>query len=205
VPSELARRRPDIRQAEAQLHSATAQVGEAVAEFYPRVTINAGFGFQSLSFRDLGFWNAKTWNVGPSISLPIFQGGRLRGQLELRHAAQQEAAITYRRTVLGAWHEVDDALTAYRDEQMRRDSLQRQVASDQRALDLARDQYRHGMVTFLTVLDAERQVLGAQTDLTGSTGALSRDLVQLYDALGGGWESAFPERMPARVPMAARG
>ncbi|WP_323992593.1 efflux transporter outer membrane subunit [Nguyenibacter sp. L1] len=205
VPSELARRRPDIRQAEAQLHSATAQVGEAVAEFYPRVTINAGFGFQSLSFRDLGFWNAKTWNVGPSISLPIFQGGRLRGQLELRRAAQQEAAITYRRTVLGAWHEVDDALTAYRDEQMRRDSLQRQVASDQRALDLARDQYRHGMVTFLTVLDAERQVLGAQTDLTGSTGALSRDLVQLYDALGGGWESAFPERMPARVPMAARG
>ncbi|GBQ83992.1 secretion system type I outer membrane efflux pump lipoprotein NodT [Gluconacetobacter johannae DSM 13595] len=194
LPSELARRRPDIRQAEAQLHAATAQVGEAVAEFYPRVTIDAGFGFQSLSFRDLGFWNARAWNVGPSITLPIFQGGRLRGQLELRKAAQQEAAISYRRTVLGAWHEVDNALTAYRDEQARHDSLARQVAADGRSLDLARDQYRHGMVTFLTVLDAERRVLGAQTDLTASTATLSTDLVQLYAALGGGWETTFPDR-----------
>ncbi|MBB2157245.1 efflux transporter outer membrane subunit [Gluconacetobacter diazotrophicus] len=207
VPSELARRRPDIRQAEAQLHAATAQVGEAVAEFYPRVTIDAGFGFQSLSFRDFGFWNARAWNVGPSISLPIFQGGRLRGQLELRHAAEQEAAITYRRTVLGAWHEVDNALTAYRDEQMRHDSLARQVADDQRSLDLARDQYRHGMVTFLTVLDAERRVLGSQTDLTSSTASLSTDLVQLYSALGGGWENTFPVQMaaPARLAGAAPG
>ncbi|MBB2202309.1 efflux transporter outer membrane subunit [Gluconacetobacter tumulisoli] len=197
LPSELARRRPDIRQAEAQLHAATAQVGEAVAEFYPRVTIDAGFGFQSLSFRDLGFWNARAWNVGPSISLPIFQGGRLRGQLELRKAAQQEAAISYRRTVLGAWHEVDNALTAYRDEQMRHDSLARQVAADGRSLDLARDQYRHGMVTFLTVLDAERRVLAAQTDLTTSTATLSTNLVQLYAALGGGWETAFPDRAAA--------
>ncbi|GBQ24385.1 efflux transporter outer membrane subunit [Gluconacetobacter sacchari] len=201
VPSELARRRPDIRQAEAQLHGATAQVGEAVAEFYPRVTIDAGFGFQSLSFRDLGFWNARAWNVGPSITLPIFQGGRLRGQLELRKSAQQEAAISYRRTVLGAWHEVDNALTAYRDEQMRRDSLEREVAADQRGLDLARDQYRHGMVTFLTVLDAERRILAAQTDLTSSTATLSTDLVQLYSALGGGWETTFPDPAPtAAVP-----
>ncbi|MBB2180516.1 efflux transporter outer membrane subunit [Gluconacetobacter tumulicola] len=197
VPSELARRRPDIRQAEAQLHAATAQVGEAVAEFYPRVTIDAGFGFQSLSFRDLGFWNARAWNVGPSITLPVFQGGRLRGQLELRKSAQQEAAISYRQTVLGAWHEVDNALTAYRDEQMRRDSLAREVAADQRGLDLARDQYRHGMVTFLTVLDAERRLLAAQTDLTGSTATLSTDLVQLYSALGGGWETSFPDSIPA--------
>jgi NodT family efflux transporter outer membrane factor (OMF) lipoprotein len=202
VPSELARRRPDIRQAEAQLHAATAQVGEAVAEFYPRVTIDAGFGFQSLSFRDLGFWNAQAWNVGPSITLPIFQGGRLRGQLELRRGAEQEAAISYHRTVLGAWHEVDNALTAYRDEQMRRDSLARQVADDQRAQDLARDQYRHGMVTFLTVLDAERRVLGAQTDLASSTASVSTDLVQLYSALGGGWESAFPDRRMSAAPAA---
>ena len=203
VPSELARRRPDIRQAEAQLHAATAQVGEAVAEFYPRVTIDAGFGFQSLSFRDLGFWNARAWNVGPSITLPIFQGGRLRGQLELRKSAQQEAAISYRQTVLGAWHEVDNALTAYRDEQMRRDSLAREVAADQRGLDLARDQYRHGMVTFLTVLDAERRILGAQTDLASSTATLSTDLVQLYSALGGGWETTFPDATPsATAPRA---
>lgn len=75
LPSELARRRPDIREAEAELHAATAEVGQAEADFYPKVTIDAGFGFQSFSFRDLGFWGSRAWNVGPSISLPIFQGG----------------------------------------------------------------------------------------------------------------------------------
>ncbi|WP_242501160.1 efflux transporter outer membrane subunit [Komagataeibacter xylinus] len=193
VPSELARRRPDIRRAEANLHAATAQVGEAVAEFYPRVTINAGFGFESLSFRDLGFWNAKAWNVGPSITLPLFQGGRLRGQLELRKAAQKEAAITYQKTVLGAWHDVDNALTAYTDEQRRHDSLEQRMQASHHALELAQNQYRNGMVTYLNVLDAQRQYLGAESDLTTSTATISGNLVRLYNALGGGWETTYPD------------
>ncbi|WP_182355935.1 efflux transporter outer membrane subunit [Komagataeibacter europaeus] len=196
VPSELARRRPDIRRAEANLHAATAQVGEAVAEFYPRVTINAGFGFESLSFRDLGFWNAKAWNVGPSITLPIFQGGRLRGQLELRKAAQKEAAISYQQTVLGAWHDIDNALTAYTDEQVRHDNLTQRMEASHHALQLAQDQYRHGMVTYLNVLDSQRQYLGAQSDLTTSTATISGNLVRLYNALGGGWETTYPEPAP---------
>ncbi|WP_258373436.1 efflux transporter outer membrane subunit [Komagataeibacter saccharivorans] len=193
VPSELARRRPDIRRAEANLHAAIAQVGEAVAEFYPRVTINAGFGFESLSFRDLGFWNAKAWNVGPSITLPLFQGGRLRGQLELRKAAQKEAAISYQQTVLGAWHDVDNALTAYTDEQIRNDNLAQRADASRHALQLAQDQYRNGMVTYLTVLDTQRQYLSAQSDLTTSRATISGNLVRLYNALGGGWETTYPE------------
>ncbi|MGI4975643.1 MAG: efflux transporter outer membrane subunit, partial [Janthinobacterium lividum] len=110
VPSELARRRPDVRMAEAQLHAATAQVGVAVASFYPTVTLSANVTFTALQFRDLGFWNDHGYTFGPNITLPIFQGGRLRGQLELNTAQQREAALTYQQTVLGAWHDVDNAL-----------------------------------------------------------------------------------------------
>jgi len=193
VPSELARRRPDIRESEAQLHAATAEVGEAVADFYPKVTIDASFGFQSLSFRDLGFWNARAWNVGPSISLPIFQGGRLRGQLELKKDTQKAAAISYQQTVLAAWRDVDNALTAYRDEQNRRDGLVREAAADQRSLELARSQYRSGLVNYISVLDAQRRALSSQLAVTESTASVSSNLVQLYSALGGGWEQAMPE------------
>jgi NodT family efflux transporter outer membrane factor (OMF) lipoprotein len=193
VPSELARRRPDIREAEAQLHEATANVGVAVAAFYPRVTLSGAFNFESLSLRDLGFWSARAYTFGPSISLPIFEGGRLRGQLQLNEARQQEAAVTYQRTVLQAWQDVDNALTAYASEQRKRDALERSVRSYQHALDLARQQYAHGLQTFLNVLDAERGVFSARRELASSTAAVSSDLVQLYNALGGGWETAFPE------------
>jgi len=200
VPSELARRRPDIREAEAQLHAATAQVGQAVADFYPKVTIDASFGFQSLSFRDLGFWNARAWNVGPSISLPIFQGGRLRGQLELKKDSQKAAAITYQQTVLAAWRDVDNALTAYRNEQTRHDGLVREAAADQRSLELARSQYRSGLVNYISVLDAQRRALSSQLTVTESTARVSSNLVQLYNALGGGWEQTMPEAVaPTKV------
>ena len=193
VPSELARRRPDIREAEAQLHSATANVGVAVANFYPKVTLSGALNFEALSLRDLGFWSASAYSFGPSISLPIFEGGQLRGQLLLRQAQQQEAAITYQKTVLQAWQDVDNALTAYASEQRKRDALVRSVRSYQRALNLAQQQYVHGLQTFLNVLNAESGLFTARGQLASSTAAVSSDLVQLYNALGGGWETAFPQ------------
>lgn len=193
IPSELARRRPDIREAEAQLHVATANVGVAVASFYPRVTLSGALNFESLSLRDLGFWSARAYTFGPSISLPIFQGGQLRGQLQLNQGRQQEAAVNYQKTVLQAWQDVDNALTAYADDQRKRDAVQRSVYSYQRALNLAQQQYAHGLQTFLNVLDAERGLFNARGQLASSTTAVSSDLVQLYNALGGGWETAFPE------------
>jgi NodT family efflux transporter outer membrane factor (OMF) lipoprotein len=200
LPSELARRRPDIRAAEAQLHAATAEIGVAVASFYPSISLNGNFDLQATRFVDLGNWASRTYGFGPSITLPIFQGGRLTGNLALTNAQQQEAAITYQRTVLNAWQEVDNALTAYAAEQHRQDELRRAVAQSRQALSLARDQYRRGITDFLQVLTAEQQLLAAEQQAATSTTTISTNLVALYKALGGGWETEFPRQQSAGAP-----
>jgi NodT family efflux transporter outer membrane factor (OMF) lipoprotein len=194
LPSELARRRPDIRQAEAQLHAATADIGVAEANFYPSVNLTGSFGLQSLQFGKLFNLNSKQYSVGPGLTIPIFQGGQLRATLQLREAQQQEAAVNFQKTVLQAWHDVDNALTAYQAEQSRRDELIQAVAENRRALGLAQSRYQQGVADFLTVLDAERSLLAAQLQLADSTTTVSSNLVALYKALGGGWETAMPEQ-----------
>jgi NodT family efflux transporter outer membrane factor (OMF) lipoprotein len=193
LPSELARRRPDIRQAEAQLHAATADVGVAVADFYPRVTLSGSFAIQAVNASQLANWAAQTYSLGPSLTLPIFEGGRLKSTLELRKAQQQEAAFNYQRTVLGALHDVDNALTNYDTEQRRRVQLQAAVTANQRAVALATDRYTQGIADFLSVLDAQRSLLATQEQLNNSMTAISTDLVQIYKALGGGWEGDYPD------------
>jgi NodT family efflux transporter outer membrane factor (OMF) lipoprotein len=192
LPSELARRRPDIRQAEAQLHAATADIGVAEANFYPSVKLTGSFGLQSLQLSHAFDLNSKQYAVGPGLTIPIFEGGQLRSTLQLRQALQQEAAINFQKTVLQAWHDVDNALTAYQAEQTRRDELIQAVADNQRALSLAQSRYQQGVADFLTVLDAERSLLGAQLQLADSTTTVSSNLVALYKALGGGWETDMP-------------
>ncbi|MBV9776487.1 MAG: efflux transporter outer membrane subunit [Acetobacteraceae bacterium] len=196
-PSELARRRPDIRQAEAQLHTATADVGVAVASFYPQVTLNASLGFQALQFGNLFKWDARQYGAGPGITLPIFQGGQLRGTLELRRAQQREAAVNYQKTVLSAWHDVDNALTAYEREQQRRAALVRAVEQNRRALSLAQSRYQQGFADFLPVLTAEQALLSTEQALASSVTTVSTNLVALYKALGGGWESFYPDATQA--------
>jgi NodT family efflux transporter outer membrane factor (OMF) lipoprotein len=188
VPSELARRRPDIRVAEAKLHIATATTGVAVADFYPRVTLG-GFGaLQGLSLGNIAdLAPALAYSFGPSVTLPIFDGGNRKRTLELREAQQMEAAITYQRTVLVALHEVDNALTAYATEQRRRAKLEAAVLQGRRALGLARMRYEQGVADFLQVLTAQRVLLASEQELADSTTAISTNFVQLYKALGGGW------------------
>jgi NodT family efflux transporter outer membrane factor (OMF) lipoprotein len=193
IPSDLARRRPDIREAEANLHQATAEIGVAQADFYPTITLSGSASLQSLQFNQLGNWGSRQFAFGPSISLPIFEGGRLKGTLNLRKEQQQEAAINYQRVVLSAWHEIDNALTQYSTQQLSRDQFQATVEDDQKALQLAQVQYTAGTGSFLQVLDAERSLLSAQQDLTNNTTQISTTLVSLYKALGGGWESTYPE------------
>lgn len=188
IPSELARRRPDIRQAEAQLHAATADIGQAEADFYPKITLSGSFALQATQFKDLGSWSSRTYGIGPSLTIPIFEGGRLRRTLDLRRAQQQEAAINYQRTVLGAFHDVDNALIAYRTEQQRRDRLTAQVSEARRALSLANARFRQGLSDFLEVLTAQRTVLAAEQQQADSTTTVAINLVTLYKALGGGWE-----------------
>jgi NodT family efflux transporter outer membrane factor (OMF) lipoprotein len=193
IPSELARRRPDVRAAEDQLHAATANIGVAVGSFYPTVQLNGTVGFDALDIRNLYKGSSLQYMVGPSVSLPIFAGGRLHSMLELSDAQQQEAAIGYRKTVLQAWHDVVNALVAHRLEKVRRARLQSQAEHARTALDLARARYNEGVSEFITVLDAERTLLSADQQYAASTTNVALDLVQLFKALGGGWETDFPD------------
>jgi NodT family efflux transporter outer membrane factor (OMF) lipoprotein len=197
LPSELAQRRPDIRQAEAQLHSATADIGVAEANFYPSLSLTGSFGLQSLQFKNAFNLNSKQYALGPGLTIPIFEGGQLRSTLQLRKAQQQEAAVNFQRTVLQAWHDVDNALTAYRAEQARRDELIQAAAENRRALGLAQSRYQQGVADFLTVLVAETNVLTAEQQLASSTTTVSSNLVALYKALGGGWEIDLPQERTA--------
>ncbi|MCP3723485.1 efflux transporter outer membrane subunit [Paraburkholderia sp. CNPSo 3272] len=190
-PSELVQRRPDIRKAEAELHAATASIGVAKADFYPRIMLNGSAGFQSLQLSSLASWASGQFVVGPSITFPIFEGGRLKGTLQLREAQQQEAAIAYKETVLRAWQEVDDALVTYDAEQRRRDRLAQAVTMNERALSVARERYKAGALDYLDVLNVQKQLLEAQSNLEQSRATAATNLITLCKALGGGWESTY--------------
>lgn len=193
IPSEVAERRPDIREATDILHAATAQVGEAEADFYPKVKIDSGFGMQSFSFSDLGMWNSRAWNVGPSITLPVFQGGRLTGQYQMKTAQQRSAAINYRKTVLNAWQEVDNALISYQKGQVQKDKVSQQRDSEKRIMELAENQYKSGLVNNLRPLEAQEAYLDVSANYADSTADVASDMVKLYNALGCGWEE---EKLP---------
>ncbi len=190
LPSELARRRPDVREAEARLHAATAETGVAVAAFYPDVRLSGQIGTQALQFPQAFNIYSGYFLAGPTIDLPIFEGGRLRATLRLRRSQQREAAISYRSTVLQAWQDVDNALTAYAQAQHRRDSIAEAVRQSTVALDAARERYQQGVVDFLNVLSAQASLLQNQGTLASSNTQIETDLVSLYRALGGGWEIA---------------
>jgi len=198
LPSDLLRRRPDIRQAEAQLHAATADIGVAQADFYPRITLSGSVSLQATQLKNLGNIAAAAYSFGPSLTIPIFEGGRIRRTVELREAQQQEAAINYQRTVLQAFTEVDNALLAYAAEQQRRARLQAQAVQGRRALGLAQSRFRQGVSNFLDVLTAQRTVLEAEQQLADSTATVSQNLVALYKALGGGWEPSYPQGLRMR-------
>jgi outer membrane protein TolC len=186
LPSELARRRPDIRQAEAKLHSATASIGVAVADLYPRITLGASFGLESIGSRDLGDWASRRWTVGPSLDLPLFDMGRRRSIVTLRNLQQQEAAVAYQQTVLKAWHEIDTALTAYTAERQRNQQLAEQQIQSGDAYRMARVRYKNGLTSFLDALDAQRKMLAAQRDYVASNSQLAIRFVAVHKALGAG-------------------
>ncbi|EKT4569610.1 TolC family protein, partial [Pseudomonas putida] len=160
------------------------------ADFYPRVSLGADFGFQSLNGSDLGSWGSRQWSYGPSLYLPIFQGGRLTGTLALRNAQSQEAAINYQKVVLNAWHEVDTAITDYAAEKKHHESLQEAVRENNIALSTARDRYAQGASDFINVLSVQRALLETQSALVDSATQAALDRVRLYRALGGGWPRA---------------
>ena len=199
LPSTLARRRPDIRQAEAQLHAAVANVGIAVASFYPDVSLTGNLGLRALDASYLTDWASHFYAAGPSISLPIFQGGKLTANLRLARAEAEASALNYRQTVLNALSDVENDLVAYRTDREQRDKLAATVRSAQDTLHLATSQYSNGLATFIQVLDDERTQVTAQQQLVQTDMTLVNDVVDLYVALGGGWQQT-PVPTPA-VPV----
>ena len=189
VPSALARRRPDIREAEAQLHAATANVGIAVAEFYPDVSLTGSLGIRATDASYLTRWASHFYSVGPSVSLPIFEGGRLTAGLRLARAQQTEAALHYRATVLNALREVEDSLVSFRADREEHDRLTGLLASGEDTLLLATSQYSHGLSDYLQVLDSQRTVESTRQQLVQQDMTLANDVVDLYRDLGGGWQS----------------
>jgi len=190
LPSTLARRRPDIRQAEAQLHAATADIGVAVAQFYPDITLTGQIGTRASSASDLARWSHLFYSFGPAVSLPIFSGGALVANLQMADARQAEAALAYRRAVLVALRDVDNALAVYRTDLAHRDALSTAVDTQQSAYDLARERYAKGFISFIDVLDAQRQLAQLKAQWVQAQTQVETDLVALYKALGGGWQDA---------------
>jgi len=192
LPADLLRRRPDVREAEQSLHEATAETGVAVASFFPDLSLSGSVSLQALQFKNLNEFKAITYAVGPDLTIPLFEGGQLRGQLSLRRAQQQEAAISYARTVLTAFTQVDIALVAYTQEHATLAALTTDSQQAHIALGLAEDQYKEGLADYLSVLDAQQSYLQAQQSQAQAVEAVANDLVTLYQALGGGWEQSFP-------------
>ncbi|MBW4024296.1 MAG: efflux transporter outer membrane subunit [Proteobacteria bacterium] len=205
LPSEMLRRRPDIMEAEANLHAATANIGVAVASFFPTFNLLGLFSIQTGHTQDLFTTAARTYILGGMVSVPIFEGGKLVDTLHLRREQQKEAMINYDKTVLSAFSDVDNALTDYEKEQERRRLLRQAMAANEHALALARQRYTQGIATYLDVLTAQQNVLTSQSSYQNSTAAVSTDLVALYLALGGGWEDTFPTPPNEARPNASVG
>jgi len=199
LPSELARRRPDILQAEAQLHAATAAIGVAKADFYPRIRLVGNAGLQSLTGSEWGSWTSRFFSVGPTLYLPLFEGGRLKGTLALNEAREKEAALFYQQTVLRAWHEVDNALSAYDAVQRRNEELVQAFEQSRQAYEVSLRRYEQGAADYLLVLTAQRSLLSSQLELADNTSQVSLAMVTLCKTLGGGW-AALADNAGSREP-----
>ncbi len=192
IPSELLRRRPDILQAEAQIHAATADIGVATADLFPRISLTGNVGTQGNKFGALDNWSNRFWSIGPSATWNVFSTGRVRSNIEVQRALEEQSLITYRQTVLNALQEVENALIASAKEQEHYQALTQAVTANRRAVDLATKLYTQGQTDFLNVLQAQGSLYLSETALALSARTLSTNLVALFKALGGGWTPAPP-------------
>ena len=198
VPADILRRRPDVRRAERQLAAQTAQIGTAAAARYPNVSLAGSIGLESLTLGNLYTAGARTAQAGASAVWKLFDGGSIRANIEVQTAKQAEVLNAYEAAVLTALKDVEDALTAYANEQTRRQTLVEAQQAGLRAFELARHQYAAGLVDFQTVLDTQRSLLTVQEQLAISAADVTSNLIRLYKALGGGWTAAELKNATAR-------
>lgn len=188
LPSRLLERRPDIQEAEAQLKAANAQIGVARAQFFPQLSISASGGVSGESLSDLfSTSGGLVYGIG-QLTQPIFEGGKLRGQLQLSKEQKEEMVLNYRKTILGAFRDVSNALIAVNKQRATREEQQKLVIAAEDATRLARMRYRGGATSYLEVLTTDSNLLTAQLNLVTTQQNEALSLVQLYSALGGGWQ-----------------
>jgi NodT family efflux transporter outer membrane factor (OMF) lipoprotein len=188
LPSDLLRRRPDVQQAERLLAAASANIGVATADLFPKLNLTGSFGWESLALKSWFNSSSQIWSFGPALSWRIFDAGQIWANIRVQNAREQESLIQYRQTVLQALSDVEDTLVAYQQEQTRREALQRSVEANERSVSLAKQLNQAGLVDFLNVLTAEQNLFVSQDQLAQSNQTVSTNLVALYKALGGGWE-----------------
>ena len=193
IPAEAMRHRPDIRRAERNLAAQTARIGVATADLYPKFHLMGTIGLESVSTGNLFTADSRTWSITPGVSWNIFHGGAIRQNIRVQSARQEQALIQYEYSVLNAQEEVENVLVAYAKQQRRRESLAAATSAARRAVQLAQDQYKVGLVDFSNVLDAQRSLLSLQDQLAQSDGAVTSNLIRLYKALGGGWKCTEPD------------
>jgi len=189
LPSALLERRPDVQSAEQLLVAANANIGEAKAAFFPQLTLTGFYGYQTVALSDLFTSPSRTWQFGPAVTMPLFTGGRLRANLKVTQAQYEAALATYQKIVQNAFREVSDGLINY---QRSREFVRRQeelTRANREATDLANTRYEGGVTSYLEVLYNEQQLFIAELDLAQARLNELLSVVQLYRALGGGWQT----------------
>jgi len=189
LPSDLLSRRPDVRQAERQLAAETARIGQAKSDWFPKLSLTGDAGQESVSFSNWFESGSTFWAIGPSLQWRALDFGRVRSEVQAQTAVQQAALATYEKVVLTSMQEAENSLETYAQEQNRHRALADEVAEDQRSLTMANSLYAKGRVNYLYVLDAQRTLYQTDDQLAVSDQAVSVDLIALYKALGGGWET----------------
>jgi NodT family efflux transporter outer membrane factor (OMF) lipoprotein len=206
VPADLLRRRPDIRESERQLAGATARIGVATANLFPTVSFTAGIGVQggeaSTSKSAAAPLSGPIWSAGPGGYWPLFDFGRLDALIDIEELAAHEALVNYKRTIVNAVEEVDDALNQYRAQQLRLSHLLTALEQSRKSVTLARERYERGLTDFLYVLDAQRQEFAIEDQTALARESAVIQYVALYKALGGGWE-LYSELPPLKAPLPA--
>jgi len=201
LPADLLRRRPDIQQAERMLAASSAAIGVAKSDLFPKFFLTGAAGFQSVSARNWIAEDSQFWSLGPTVQWRIFDAGRVRANIRVQNARQEQALAAYEKTVLSSFEEVENLLVAYAKEQIRRRSLEDAFKSSQDSVHLADQLYSSGLANFINVLDAERSLYQAEDALAQSDSTVTQNLIGLYKALGGGWED-IEHSLPGKVAQA---
>jgi multidrug efflux system outer membrane protein len=188
LPSELLERRPDIREAEANLMAANAGVGVAKAAYFPSISLTGTAGFESYSLSKLFTGSAGLWNTAASLTQPVFEAGGLRAGMRLARAQEEQLLLTYKQTIIGAFQQVADGLVAYQKDREFREQQEQLTSAAQDADRLSKILYQHGGASYLQVLTSETNSFAAELNLAQAQLNERLALVQLYNALGGGWQ-----------------